>query len=100
MPRPDQVDDEEWLTLMAGDAAEGGTTDLDALLSRFQNFMVQPADVEGVDVATTAETSNEEIRPRVVLNLLHAVLKGEPLSFPTLEEVRASLGANQAVAAE
>jgi hypothetical protein len=80
MPLSDQVDDESWLVLGGGDNPD--SNDLDGMLSRFQNFMVQPSDVEGV-VSSQPNTTRREIRPRIFMNILHTVLKGEALSFPT-----------------
>lgn len=90
MPLADQVDDESWLTINNGDGdGDGvdGTNDLDTILSRFQNFMVQPSEVEGV-AATAAPIpkSRRDIRPRVFMNILHSVLKGDQLSFPQSED--------------
>jgi hypothetical protein len=68
-------------------------TTLDTTLSKFQNFMVQPSGAQGVDPTTTTTTTTTdtdtkqqkvvlEIQPRIVLNILHAVLKGDDLTFP------------------
>lgn len=99
MPLADQVDDEAWLTLDDDKGRDGVVegADLDNVLSRFQNFMVQPSEVEGVDIPS--DTSNKDnsfsrrkppirkdIRPRIFLNILHSVLKGNKLSFPQSED--------------
>jgi hypothetical protein len=84
MPQVDQVDDEDWMTLDYDGGLEGNN-DLDRILSRFQTFMVQPAEVEGV-AAATAPRSRRDIRPRIVMNMLHAVLKGKAIAFPTAED--------------
>jgi hypothetical protein len=84
LPLADQVDDESWMVLQEG-GGDGGSTeinnDLDGMLSRFQNFMAQPSDVQGVESSST--TKSREIRPRVFMNILLAVLKDEALSFPS-----------------
>jgi SGT1 protein len=80
MPLPDQVDDEAWLTLDdKGDIQ--GATDLNSILNRFQNFMVQPSDVGGVEIVRGP--TRHDIRPRAFLNILHAALKGDALCFPS-----------------
>lgn len=81
MPLSDQVDGESWLVLEGGDTP-GSNNDLDGMLSRFQNFMMQPSDAEGVTSSQPSDATSKEIRPRVFLNILHAVLKGEEISFP------------------
>ena len=94
-PRPDQVDDEDWLELKKSDehpnGALGTTEDLDHLLTRFQTFMNQSSDVEGIasnknksnGVSGIDEDRPIVIRPRVFLNIMHAIFKGEKLEFPT-----------------
>ena len=92
MPLADQVDDEGWLSLEDGRFVGDNNNDLDQLLSRFQNFMVQPSDVQGVvssslkssePTLTTTKKEQMEIRPRIFMNILHAVLKDETISFPS-----------------
>jgi hypothetical protein len=83
MPLPGQIDDEAWLTLDGKDGMQGAA-DLDSVLARFQNFMVQPSDVGGVE--TTKRLSRHDIRPRIFLNILQAALKSESLSFPPTED--------------
>lgn len=83
VPLSDQVDGEEWLILDEKGEIQGAT-DLDSILSRFQNFMLLPSEVGGVEVPKAL--SREDIRPRVFLNILHAALKGESLSFLSSEE--------------
>ena len=87
MPLADQVDNESWMVLNPTDGEPG---DLDGMLSKFQQFMVQPSGVEGVATTATATSNTREpspvkpsakIRPRIFMNILHAVLKGEKLSF-------------------
>jgi hypothetical protein len=86
LPRPEHVDDESWMDLEGENRTED---DLDGMLSKFQSFLVQPSGPEGVESSpnqrppTTTTTKLLEIRPRVVLNLLHAVLKGQEIVFPT-----------------
>lgn len=80
MPLPDQVDEESWLVLEGGETVQGNN--LDTMLSSFQNFMVQPSGVEGVSSSQSPKV-RREIRPRVFMNILHAVLRGEELSFPS-----------------
>ncbi|KAL3904751.1 MAG: hypothetical protein SGILL_009947 [Bacillariaceae sp.] len=91
VPRQDQVDGEEWMDMMAASGASSSVDtaqDLDGLLSRFQAFMNQKSEVGGVASSNPNQgcpkDSDErvEIRPRVFMNILHAVLKGEQLSFP------------------
>ena len=83
MPLPSQTDDDSWLILdEKGDIH--GATDLDSVLARFQNFMVQPSGVEGVQ--NEKRLSRHDIRPRVFLNILHAALKSKPLSFTSPED--------------
>ena len=80
MPLTEDVDDEVWLDLEGGDRQD--SDDLDGILSRFQKFMVNPSGVDGVE-SFPADERNKPIRPRVFMNILHSVLKGEVLSFPT-----------------
>ena len=103
-PRPEDVDDEStWMVL--GPSGPGPTTTtttttntLDGLLEQFQSFLVRPSGVDGVEPsqqqqqqqqqAQAQQTKKLEIRPRVVLNLLHAVLKKKgdhPLNIPAQE---------------
>jgi hypothetical protein len=81
LPRPEHVDDESWMDV-EGNRSED---DLDGMLSKFQSFLVQPSGPEGVESSSPSHqpTIKLEIRPRVVLNLLHAVLKGQEIVFPT-----------------
>lgn len=79
MPLSNDVGDESWLVLEGGDGVSGNK-DLDAMLSKFQDFMVQPAGPEGVS-SSTADT-NLKVRPHIFMNILHSVLKGESLTFP------------------
>ena len=81
VPRPEDVDDESWMQL---ESSEGGTTDLDAVLANFQSFMTKPSNVEGVatEVVDDSTVVKPPFRPRVFLNILHAILKGEELVFP------------------
>ena len=87
---------------------------MDVMLKNFQNFMIQPSNVlEGVvtnkatavtamspsaapraskaSSATTGRKDKQEqqqrieIRPRIFMNILHAVLKGTELNFPATE---------------
>lgn len=86
MPREEDVDDESWMELESGEGSKDG--DLDTILSQFQEFMVQQSGVEGVgsrieSAPPPPSKPAEQIRPRVFLNILHAVLKGTELSFPT-----------------
>ena len=83
MPLAGQVDDESWL-ILDGKADIQGATDLDSVLRRFQNFMLQPSGVEGVQ--SEKRPSRHDIRPRVFMNILHAALKSEPLSFTSPED--------------
>jgi SGT1 protein len=92
-PKPDQVDSDEWMdVLMAKHANDGteiqSTDDLDSLLSKFQNFLQQKSDFGGVDTRnnndSSENTSPVKIRPRVFMNILHAVLKGDELVFPVV----------------
>jgi hypothetical protein len=99
MPRPDQIDGDEWME-MSPDGSRGtahgeagSVQDLNRMLSRFQAFMKQTSDLEGIasgnrslDDAEQGETSME-IRPHIFLNILHTVLKGGELSFPRSETV-------------
>lgn len=112
MPRSDQVDSEDWMELLqegsstesngGGKGSVESVQDLNRMMSRFQAFMNQPSDVEGVatgsrsfhdhqagrpdKTSSQAETSDEmEIRPHIFLNILHAALKGEELKFPRAE---------------
>ena len=80
MPTQEEVDDEAWLDLDGEDGK--GEHDLDSILSSFQNFMVHPSGVEGVESSPAVEAQNP-IRPRIFMNILQSVLKGENLSFPT-----------------
>jgi hypothetical protein len=94
-PRFDQVDGEDWMELKKSDEKNPNgvldtTEDLDVLLRRFQTFMNQSSDVEGI--ASQKNKSNREsginedepivIRPRIFLNIMHAIFKGEKLEFP------------------
>lgn len=89
VPRPDQVDGEDWMDCQPGDAGIS-TIDsqqgLDDLLTRFQSFLNQTSEVEGISSkeATSATNASDriQIRPKVFLNILHAALKGNKLEFP------------------
>jgi hypothetical protein len=99
MPRVDDVDDESWMFLQGSGTAssqQGHNTDLDGMLEKFQSFMVQQSSAEGVvssSSAAPAPDSNNtktlrphrEIRPRIFMNILHSVLKGTNLTFPTTD---------------
>ena len=97
VPLPDQVDGEDWMecssekkgSLTAIDSQEG----LNNLLSRFQLFLNKKSGVEGISSNDSKGNFNLdrdtpkriEIRPRVFVNILHAVLKGDELDFPTID---------------
>lgn len=98
MPRVEDVDDESWMFLEGSGAASSqqGNNDLDGMLEKFQSFMVHQSSAEGVvssSSATAATASNNtktlhhrrEIRPRIFMNILHSVLKGTNLTFPTTD---------------
>jgi SGT1 protein len=99
MPRVEDVDDESWMSLEGSGAAsalQGNNTDLNGMLEKFQNFMVQQSSAEGVvsssSVAAATVSNNtktvhhrREIRPRIFMNILHSVLKGTNLTFPTTD---------------
>jgi hypothetical protein len=95
IPRADQVDGEDWMELVKSEGGPvgvlGTTDDLDQLLARFQTFMNQSSDIEGVETQK-CKTNNVEvsdmpvvIRPRVFLNIMHAIFKGEELEFPATD---------------
>mmetsp|Transcript_57022 Transcript_57022/g.64486 ORF Transcript_57022/g.64486 Transcript_57022/m.64486 type:complete len:687 (-) Transcript_57022:105-2165(-) len=94
VPRPDQIDTDEWMDYEEKKNDGVGTiksqNDLDNLLSRFQSFLKQTSDVEGVVSKKLNDSNGPEInvvnntvdiRPRVFLNILHSVLRGEELKF-------------------
>ncbi|KAL3945127.1 MAG: hypothetical protein SGBAC_000795 [Bacillariaceae sp.] len=99
MPRSDMVDNESWIDLESGEGAID--SDFDAMISKFRDFVGQSSGPEGIDsstsktpaaaattkatTTTTTTTTNTEIRPRVFMNILHSVLKGEELSFPNVD---------------
>ncbi|KAG7354027.1 SGT1 domain containing protein [Nitzschia inconspicua] len=97
-PKPDQVDGDEWMDVLMAKAQDGdlqiqSTEDLDSLLSKFQVFLQHKSGIGGVDSAKQdpAKHLNEntgpvKIQPRVFLNILHAVLKGDELIFPIVDE--------------
>jgi hypothetical protein len=91
LPRQDQVDGEEWMDMQAVGAMSGivgATHDLDLLLSQFQTFMNQTSEAGGVasgDQENSRNNGRIEIRPHIFMNILHATLKGEKLTFPTLD---------------
>jgi hypothetical protein len=74
----------------SGVASIHSTDDLDHLLAKFQAFVNQMSDVEGVVTHPCTNKKKEmvpiKIQPRVFLNILHAVLKGDELNFPPIEE--------------
>jgi hypothetical protein len=82
MPLSNQVDDESWLVLEDANGVNRNN-DLDGMVSRFQNFMVQPSGPEGV--ASSSLETKTKLRPHIFMNILHSVLKGEKLSFPTTD---------------
>ncbi|CAJ1942740.1 unnamed protein product [Cylindrotheca closterium] len=84
-PLSDMVDTESWLVLESG--SEGVIdSDFEGMISKFREFMVQSSGPEGVDSSNAAKTSSTtEIRPRVFMNILLSVLKGEGLSFPSVD---------------
>jgi hypothetical protein len=79
MPSSNEVDNESWLDLEHGNGLE--SNDLDGVLSKFKKFMVQPSALEGV--ASEYPEPRIKIRPRVFMNILYNLLKGEELSFPS-----------------
>jgi len=83
MPLSNQSDDDTWLILDEKGEIHGAT-DLDSVLKRFQKFMIQPSDYEGVE--TKKQRTRKEIRPHVFLNILHAALKDDNLSFPSTDD--------------
>jgi SGT1 protein len=94
-PKPDQVDSDDWMNKMmrkTGVSSIQTTDDLDHLLTKFQSFVNQTSGVEGVVTHPSTNNKDEEmmgpvtIQPRVFLNILHAVLKGDELNFPPIEE--------------
>lgn len=100
MPRPDQVDGDEWMEVTSDrattDAAAGslGTVqDLNRMMSSFQAFMSRTSDLEGVASTNRSlddperDEDSMEIRPHIFLNILHSVLKGRELVFPRRETV-------------
>jgi len=97
VPRPDQVDGEDW---MEYEQTKSGTIDIvesqddvDGLLSRFRSFLKQSSHVEGISSEKvsgdngreTGKSAAIDIRPRVFLNILHSVLKGNELAFPRID---------------
>ena len=96
MPRPDQIDGDDWMNCDSPPANSGTGTiksqrGLDDLLSRFQSFLNQTSGMEGISSNEPSDGRNEdrsgglEIRPRVFINILHAVLKGDKLEFPRID---------------
>ena len=101
VPRPDQVDGEDWMDREPGKGDTVSTTiesqqGLDNLLSRFQSFLNQTSGVEGIssNERTANSGSNGKgdaasprivIRPRIFLNILHSVLKEDKLDFPRID---------------
>jgi len=98
VPRPDQVDGEDWMDGELGKGDDSSTKiesqqGLDSLLTRFQSFLNQTSDVEGISSnegngnsgpATDTSTSIN-IRPRIFLNILDSLLKGDKLDFPMID---------------
>jgi len=99
IPRADQIDTDGWMDYEERKSDKVGSiesqNDLDNLLSRFQLFLKQTSDVEGVVTDNSNDNSNGtekdvisntiDIRPRVFLNILQSVLKDEKLEFPTVD---------------
>lgn len=100
VPRPDQVDGEDWMDREPGKENTVSTTlesqeGLDGLLSRFQSFLNRTSGVEGISsnerTANTGSDGNCDastrivIRPRIFVNILHSVLKEDKLEFPTID---------------
>ena len=101
VPRPDQVDGEDWMDREPGKGDTASTTiesqqGLDDLLSRFQSFLNQTSDVEGISSNERTTNSGSDgkgdsasprivIRPRIFLNILHSVLKEDKLEFPRID---------------
>jgi len=95
-PRSDQVDGDEWMDCEGSGETNGrieSQHDLDNLLSRFQFFLNQTSDVEGV-ASNNVHGSNCPkhdcvakvfIRPRIFLNILDSVLQGRELNFPRVD---------------
>ena len=116
MPEPDQVDDDSWMDILSDPKSNNGKNqpdivgdihDVDRVLERFQNFvMKESSGIDGVEAmpsnqneSSSSSSSKKEpsttksslkIRPRVFLNILHAVYKGEKLTFPKVSERKAS----------
>jgi hypothetical protein len=113
MPQPDQVDDDSWMDLLMDPKSSSGNRpgvvdsihDVDRLLERFQNFVMKDSSgIDGVEGTHsnphTSSSTNAagslktelslEIRPRVFLNILHTVYKGEKLIFPKVKGTRSS----------
>jgi hypothetical protein len=77
LPMADQVDDESWMVLQEGGGGNGSgsstsesnnNNDLDGMLSRFQNFMAQPLDVQGGRIIIDGKKS-QDIRPGVFMKI-------------------------------
>ena len=90
VPRTDQIDTDEWMDYTGTKGDNTGTisseNDLDNLLSRFQSFLKQKSDVDGVASSNNNVVKNTvDIRPRIFLNILHSVLKGKELEFPLVD---------------
>jgi SGT1 protein len=96
MPQPDQVDDDSWMDILSDTTSNddrnkpgvvGNVHDIDRVLQRFQHFVMhESSGIDGVEATAneSTEPSREllKIRPRVFLNMLHAVFRGEKLVFP------------------
>lgn len=114
-PRADQIDADDWMNIEESQnekvASISSQNDLNKLLSRFQSFLNQSSDFDGVVTYSSSATnghgasnqnnysatkekngsgvfvnnSSIEIRPRVFLYILHSVLKNEELEFPFVD---------------
>ena len=89
VPRTDQIDTDEWMDYKGERGDNAGTisseNDVDNLLSRFQSFLKQSSDVDGVASNNNVVKNTVDIRPRIFLNILHSVLKGNELEFPHVD---------------
>jgi len=97
VPSLDQVDGEDWMYCKPG--SRGNVTAIESqcglnnLLSRFQSFLNKKSGIEGITPCAKTENigfknqnaSHFDIRPRIFLNTLCTVLKGEKPNFPTID---------------
>lgn len=86
IPSESDVDSEDWLAL-SSDGGQAPENDLDSLLSRFQKFMTDQSDIEGIATSSIPrQYARSDIRPNVFMNILKTALQGKPLSFPNADD--------------